>query len=136
MEVNHMSRISEKVSYLEGLLDGLDINEEKTKKVFDAIIDTLHVIADEIAEHDICINELNDLMDDFIDLDDEDYDDDDFDDESDEFFEIVCPACGETIYFDEDMLDSEDGLICPYCNEPVDITIYTEDEAESEDDQD
>jgi uncharacterized protein YbaR (Trm112 family) len=24
---------------------------------------------------------------------------------------------GETVYFDEEMIDSEDGLICPNCNE-------------------
>ena len=40
-----------------------------------------------------------------------------------DFFEVVCPACGETIYFDEDMLDSDDGLICPCCNEPIDLDI-------------
>lgn len=47
----------------------------------------------------------------------------DEDEEDNGFMEIVCPSCGETIYFDEDMLDSEDGLICPACNEPVDIQI-------------
>ena len=41
----------------------------------------------------------------------------------DDFLEVVCPSCGETIYFDEDMLDSEDGLICPNCNEPVEIHV-------------
>ena len=53
-------------------------------------------------------------------------DEDDEDDEEpleDDFLEVVCPSCGETIYFDEDMLDSEDGLICPNCNEPVEIHV-------------
>ena len=43
--------------------------------------------------------------------------------EDDDFFEVVCPSCGETIYFDEDMLDNPDGLICPNCNEPIEINI-------------
>ena len=50
-------------------------------------------------------------------------DDEDEDEEDDDFFEVVCPSCGETIYFDEDMLDNPDGLICPNCNEPIEINI-------------
>ena len=30
-----------------------------------------------------------------------------------------CPHCGETIYFDEDMLTEDGALICPNCNKPV-----------------
>ena len=148
-----MSRISEKVSYLEGLIDGIVIDDENTKKIYGAIIDTLHVIADEVTEHDVCINDLCDA------LEDESYDDFDprfgpgphgpfpkppFDPELDDcdgncddcdfsdscFYEVVCPSCGETIYFDEDMLDSEDGLICPNCNEPVDISIAIQESEE------
>ena len=50
------------------------------------------------------------------------------------FFEAVCPSCGGVIYFDEDMLDNEDGLICPHCNEPVDIDIFCGDDPEEEED--
>lgn len=41
-------------------------------------------------------------------LDDEDFEDD-------EFFEVICPACGETICFDGS-IDPEE-LTCPACNE-------------------
>lgn len=51
--------------------------------------------------------------------------DEDYDGELDEddFIEVVCPHCGETVYFDEDMIDSDDGLICPNCNETIEFEI-------------
>ena len=127
-----MSRISEKVAYLDGLMEGLDIEDAKLKKLFNAIIDALDTIAEELSDHDDAIEELNDSIDEiYDDMDDydeilygEDEDDEDEDvDDDDDFFEVVCPNCGETIYFDEDMLDNPDGLICPNCNEPIEINI-------------
>ena len=74
---------------------------------------------------------LDELYDELEEFDDA-FDDDDEDDELDEddFLEVVCPSCGETIYFDESMLDSEDGLICPSCNEPIDIEVCCCDECD------
>lgn len=129
-----MSRISEKVAYLDGLMEGLDIEDPKLKKLFNAIIDALDDVAEELADHDDAIADVNDSIDEIYDdmdaydellygdEDDEDEDEDDKEDE-DDFFEVVCPNCGETIYFDEDMLDNPDGLICPNCNEQIEISI-------------
>lgn len=129
-----MSSISEKVAYLDGLMEGLDVEDAKLKKLFNAIIDTLDSIAEELSDHDDAIEELNDSIDEiYDDMDDYDEilygeDDEDEDEELDDdgFFEVVCPSCGETIYFDEDMLDNPDGLICPNCNEPIEISIGNE----------
>ena len=66
-------------------------------------------------------------------FDEDDDEDEDEDEDDDGFFEVVCPACGGVIYFDEDMLDNEDGLICPHCNEPVDIEIWRGDDSDKED---
>lgn len=131
-----MSRISEKVAYLDGLMEGLNIHEDKYAKIFTAIVDTLDVIAEEMADHEDAISDLDDSVeeifenldeyDDFLYGDeDEDADEDEFDE--DDFFEIVCPNCGETIYFDQDMLDTPDGLICPNCNEPIELHIPEKD---------
>jgi len=136
-----MSRISEKVAYLDGLMDGMNIKDDKYAKLFTAIVDTLDVIAEEISDDEDILDDLEDSVDEifenldeydellFDDEDDEDKDEDETDDEfdpedlEDDFYEVVCPNCGETIYFDEDMLDSPDGLICPNCNEPIDLRI-------------
>ena len=48
--------------------------------------------------------------------DDEDEDEDYFDE--DDFVEVECPHCGETVYFDQEMLEGDD-LICPNCNETI-----------------
>lgn len=134
-----MSRISEKVAYLDGLMEGLNIQEDKYAKIFTAIVDTLDLIAEEMADHEDTLADLDESVDEiFENLDEYDdflYGDEDEDEEEDEFdeddfFEIVCPNCGETIYFDQDMLDTPDGLICPNCNEPIELHIPEKDPEE------
>ena len=118
-----MSYISEKIAYLDGLADGQEIGEEKYGKVIRGIIDVLGAMAEELEEQNETIDDLSDCIDEIYDeLDDlEDACDDAFDE--DEFVEIDCPKCGETIYFDMDMLDSENGLLCPNCNTAIELEI-------------
>ncbi len=127
-----MSFISEKVAYLDGLADGLKLSEEGTDKVLRGIIDTLGAIAKALEEQDESIDDLSDCIDGIYDeLDDiESVIDEEYDGELDEddFIEVVCPHCGETVYFDEDMIDSDDGLICPNCNKVIDFEIPGADE--------
>ena len=122
-----MSFISEKVAYLDGLADGLSLKDEGTDKVLRGIIETLGAIAEALEEQDESIDDLSDCIDGIYDeLDDiETAIDEDYDGELDEddFIEVVCPHCGETVYFDEDMIDSDDGLICPNCNETIEFDI-------------
>ncbi|MEA5047655.1 MAG: hypothetical protein VB034_03500 [Eubacteriales bacterium] len=122
-----MSFISEKVAYLGGLADGLKLKDEGTDKVLRGIIDALSAIAETLEEQDESIDDLSDCVDGIYDeLDDiESMLDEDYDGEMDEddFIEVVCPHCGETVYFDEDMIDSDDGLICPNCNETIEFDI-------------
>ena len=129
-----MSFISEKVAYLDGLADGLQLKDEGTDKVLRGIIDTLGAIAEALEEQDESIDDLSDCIDGIYDeLDDiESVIDEEFDGELDEadFIEVNCPHCGETVYFDEDMIDSEDGLICPNCNEAIEFEIPGGDEEE------
>ena len=112
-----MSYIKEKVAYLRGLSDGLNITDEAQAKLFAAIIDTMDAIADAADENESAISELGECVDDiYEDLDD--IEDALFDDE-DDFVEVECPHCGETVYFDQDMLESSEDLICPNCNESL-----------------
>lgn len=60
--------------------------------------------------------DLGALEDDFYDFDDED--DDDFED--DEFYEVTCPNCGDTICLDEDTL-LEGEISCPNCKEQLEF---------------
>jgi hypothetical protein len=130
-----MSYISEKVAYLDGLADGLKLKDEGTDQVLRGIIDTLGAIAEALEEQDESIDDLSDCIDGIYDeLDDiegvldEDYDGDL---DEDDFIEVDCPHCGETVYFDEDMIDSDDGLICPNCNATIEFEIPEGDESEA-----
>lgn len=129
-----MSKISEKVAYLDGLMEGLDLEDVKLKKLFTAVIDALDEIAEEISDHEDAIAEIDENLDEVYDaMDDYDEilfgeDNEDEEEEDDDFFEVVCPNCGETVYFDEDMLDNPEGLLCPNCNETIDLSIAHKDE--------
>lgn len=121
-----MSYLTEKMAYISGLAEGLDIDETtKEGKLLIAIVDALADMADEIAE----IEELQDETQAQLDEVDEDldalegfvYDDeDDFDD--DDEFGVECPACGDMIYLDPETLAScGDKIVCPACQEEIEL---------------
>ena len=146
--------ISEKVSYLKGLMEGMNLSADSNEgKLFRAIVDVLDEIAlevedltDEVMELgdglDVISDDLSDVEDvlfdedDFDDYDDEDEDEDDEDDEDDEeeCYATTCPECEEEIFFDDSVL--EDGKVeCPNCGatlefDPADLV---EDEEEKDD---
>lgn len=136
-----------KTAYLKGLADGLALDaSSKEGKLILALIDLVDEMADTIEEmkgkmsdlEDYCeeldedlgdVEEVllgDDLDDDDLDLDD-DYDDDDDDEEFDDedYFEIVCPSCGDVINFDSS-IDPEN-LRCPNCNELLECIVDDDD---------
>jgi hypothetical protein len=124
--------ICEKIAYIKGLAEGLSLDETKPEgKVLAAIIDLLGDITEEICDIEDGCDELMEQIDavdedladleNFIYEDDEDEDDCDCDcddcdcdDCDDAVYEIECPACNDTIYIDEEMLE-EEGMVCPNC---------------------
>ena len=136
--------IIEKVAYLKGLAEGLELDTEKKEgKLIAAIIDLLDDSALELEDLKDYADELGDgldaVSDDLEDVEDvifgEDEDEDDaFEDEDDEdCYATTCPTCEETIYFDESIL--EDGeVICPNCGEKLEFDMSSlEDEADEGD---
>lgn len=150
-------KLTEKMSYLQGLIDGLEI--DTSTKEGKALIQMSEVMSemvmyvedlqsqvDELTELcDILDEDLGAVEDDFYEDfdsdeedDDEDWDDDDefdFDEDDDELYEITCPTCGDTILLDEGMIE-EGSINCPNCDELLefdydDLTIEDfEDKAE------
>ncbi len=122
--------ICEKIAYIKGLAEGLNLDETKPEgKVLAAIIDLLGDITEEICDIEDGCDELMEQIDavdeDLADLENfiyEDDEDDDCDcdcddcdcDCDDQLYEIECPACNDTIYLDEEMLE-EEGMVCPNC---------------------
>ena len=123
--------IKEKVAYLEGLAEGMEIEATEQGKIFAAIIDTLQAMAEEIEElneNALDIGEELDaisddlaeveefLLDDEYDDDDDfdfDFDDDDYDEDDDE--DYVCDFCGsKDVEFTID-------VNCPECDTIIEL---------------
>jgi len=131
-----MSYLNERVSYLKGLADGMELDANtKEGKLLVNIIDVLDDFAEAIGELDEELAEVNEYVDaideDLSELEDDFYEElDELDDEEFvDFDEIECPTCGEIIYVDEEMLDEDDEIevTCPECNETIHITEDCED---------
>ena len=123
--------ISEKVAYLKGLADGMELDKETSKesKLIEKIIDILEDVGLSVEDLESEVEDLGDALDvlseDVEDLetvvyeDWEEYDDDDvpFPTEADDnFFEVECPSCGEDIVIDEDALDAGE-VTCTNCGD-------------------
>ena len=144
--------ITEKVAYLKGLAEGMELDtDKKVGKLLSAIIDVLDDMALEIEDLKDAQEELGDgldaVSDDLEDVEDavfgEDEDDEDFDDEyeyddldeDEDCYATTCPTCEGTIYFDESVL--EDGqVICPNCGEKLEFDLSSIDDEEEQAPQD
>ena len=140
--------ITEKVAYLKGLMEGMELDTEKKEgKLLAAIIDVLDDIALELEDMKDYADELGDGLDavsddledveDVIFGEDEDEEDEEFDEDEDDedCYATTCPTCEETIYFDESVL--EDGeVICPNCGEKLEFDLNgLEDEDKPQDEE-
>ncbi|MCI9578155.1 MAG: hypothetical protein HFF98_04830 [Oscillibacter sp.] len=137
--------ITEKVAYLKGLAEGMELNAEKKEgKLLLAIIDVLEDIALELSDIEDAQEELGEgldaVSDDLEDVEDLLYDEDDEDEEyelddlgeDEDCYATTCPTCEESIYFDESVL--EDGeVICPNCGEKLEFDLESLDEDDGED---
>ena len=123
--------ISEKVAYLKGLAEGLNLDtDSKEDKLIAAIIDVLDDMAEKFAEVDdeLCDVEdgLDAVSDDLSDVEETLYfaldDDEDEDDEEEDCFVTTCPECEEEVFFDETVL--EDGEVtCPNCGAKLEFDL-------------
>ena len=135
--------ITEKVAYLKGLMEGMNVDTESNEgKLFAAVVDVLDEIALEVEDLTDEVMELGDgldvISDDLSDVEDivyDDEDDDDKDDEEDEeeeCYATTCPECEEEIFFDDTML--EDGeIIGPNCGAKLEFDLSDLADAADED---
>ncbi len=148
---------SEKVAYVKGLAEGLGYdNTSKEGKILAAILDILEDVAHDIEDLEENAWDLGEAIDqvsdDLADIEevvyDEDYDEDDEDDDDEcdcccgcgdadgepVFYEVTCPACGNTITIDEDVLDLGE-IECPNCGETLEFDGLEEDEESGDEDK-
>lgn len=124
-----MSYLKERVSYLKGLAEGMQIsdatNEGKLLKTIIDVLDDFALSVEDIEEIQEQLSEQVDNIDeDLAEIEKEVYDLDEEEEEDEEinFSEIECPHCNEKISVDVDMIDDEGNTIeCPSCHEKIDL---------------
>ena len=128
--------ISEKVAYLKGLAEGLDLDTAKSKEgklisVMIGIMEELAMSVEDLEENALNLGEEIDVLsDDLADVEevvfDEDEDSEDYDDD---WFEVECPTCGADILVDDASL--ADGEVeCPSCGTRYAMELTDDQEGE------
>ena len=133
--------ISEKVAYLKGLAEGLDLDTVKSKEgklisVMIGILEELAMSVEDLEENALNLGEEIDVLsDDLADVEEVVFDEDeDAEDYDDDWFEVECPSCGADILVDDDAL--VDGEVeCPSCGTRYAMEL-TDDEEEDDEDGD
>ena len=128
--------ISEKIAYLKGLAEGLNLDTEKSKegKLISVMIGILEEVGMSIEELEDDVadmgEELDAISDDLSNVEEVVFDEEDEEDdysEDEDFFEVECPACGAEIDIDQDVLNA--GTVdCPSCGEKFVIDLSDEEE--------
>lgn len=152
-----MSFLGERVSYLKGLAEGLKVDDSTDEgKLIKGIIDVLEDFAleideiedsmDSITEHlDEVDEDLAQLEEDYY--EDEYYYDDGYDDYEDkefyddeenseelkELYEVDCPSCNKKILLEKDEISNT--IICPYCDQEMDIEFEKEENNKEDNDE-
>ena len=129
--------VLERVAYLRGLYEGLEIDTGKKEgKLLTGMLETMEELAQSVTDlqeqNNGLLNELNDIYEELSAIT-EDFLDEEEDDlaEGEELYQVICPTCGEVIYLDEDMLE-EGSISCTACGEELefDLSDLTEQAAE------
>ena len=136
--------ISEKVAYLKGLAEGLDLDTQKSKEgklinVMVGILEEIGLAIEDLEENSLALGEEIDVLSDdladveavvFDDEDEDDYDEDEEEEFDDDWFEVECPNCDEVLVVDEDAL-AEGYIKCPNCDTEYSLDL-TDDVVEAE----
>ena len=149
--------LNKKAAYLQGLVDGLGVDEStKEGKIIKAMSALLAEMAEALEGMDEDLSraydQINDLSDELEDLEadlyeeDEDGESEDAEDEdsdsdedakdddiaSEPFYEVACPNCGETVYVSEDDLDAGEAN-CAHCGVTFEVALEGDGEEDAED---
>ena len=140
-----MSKLTDRISYLQGLAEGMKLNPEKdSHRLILGILDVLGDVGDsfealaeshgELSDYVESIDEdLADLEADLYDDEDEDLAEEEEDEEFESTIEYECPHCGAMINIDPDDVDFDEETKCPECGK--DLFPELPDGAEEEPDE-
>ena len=109
--------ISEKVAYLKGLAEGLNLDVEKSKEgklisVMIGILEEVGLSIEDLEENALALGEeIDTISDDLADVESVVFGEDE---DEDDYFEVECPNCEEPIVIDDKAL-AEGEVECPNC---------------------
>ena len=127
--------ISEKVAYLKGLAEGLDLDTVKSKEgklisVMIGILEELAMSVEDLEENALNLGEEIDVLsDDLSDVEEVVFDEEE--DYDDDWFEVECPTCGADIVVDDEAM-AEGEVECPACGTRYAMELTDDGEEESE----
>lgn len=133
-----MCELKERVVFLQGLAKGMEIDDgSKEGKLINSMLEIMADMADAIGEMSDDLDEVYDYVDeldeDLAEVEDEVFgedecgcdddccDDDGCDCDDDDYVEVTCPNCHETVCFSSDILDADEPIevVCPVCDAAV-----------------
>ncbi len=122
--------ITEKLAYVKGLVEGLELDANKPEvKVLAAIVELLDdvtlTVSDLEAGYDDLADQLDAVDEDLCSLEEDFYEDGcdcDCDDDDGVFYEVTCPTCNETVCVSEPII-LDGGIECPNCGESLEFDL-------------
>ena len=135
--------ISEKVAYLKGLAEGLNLDTEKSKEgklisVMIGILEEVGLSIEDLEENPLALgDEIDVLSDDLADVESvvfEDEEEDEDEEDEDDYFEVECPNCEEPLIIDDEALAAGE-IQCPNCETRFSLDL-SDDTVEAEDEED
>ena len=122
--------IPEKVAYLKGLAEGLNLDTEKSKEgklisVMIGILEEVGLSIEDLEENALALGEEIDVLsDDLADVESVVFDEDENDEEDydDDWFEVECPTCEEPLIIDDEAL-AEGFIQCPNCQSKFSLDL-------------
>lgn len=127
---------NEKVAYLKGLLEGLDLNPERpetklfrvTSEILEELSAKLSALDEDLELYTECLYDRQPTA-----LEAETGEEPFSEEEPEEcedgegnWYEIECPTCGKTVCIDDGILE-EGGIDCPNCGEKLEFESEAED---------
>lgn len=120
--------VTERVAYLRGLLEGMELDTDKKEgKLWTAMLAVLEDLAEsvhELEQHNTELSmELDELYEELSTVEEDFLNGDELaDDVDDSLYQVICPTCNEVIYMDDDLL-SEGCITCPACGEELEFDL-------------
>jgi hypothetical protein len=128
-----MESIFSRVSYLNGLIEGLGI--DKTSNEGRVILEMASILKD-MAEKIELLQEAQEEIEEYVDVIDEDlsdleedlyYDEEDeecdCEDDYENYIDLNCPHCNETVYIDSDICQCNEKITCPNCHQEISLNV-------------